>query len=260
MLIRSFWAPVRRLAAGIVLLVPLWQSCRFVLDYAGYYDFYVSHVKEPGWVSTMLDWFLNPPPWTLGPAIIVGLALIYWDSKRRQARLTLLPIGSEAPKLNNQFQEQKSRSITNISKEELFQKLESFARRVRSFEESKSEDMDIAIALFDVTNTRVESALLIAKRKASVSEIEDKEREVLALQSKADKLSDARISRLTSEFRAQFLSEAVQLRAELSRRTGRPVGGPDDPTTDLLDNGKFEIDALTTLTNHLHKMADRLPD
>ena len=96
-LFRITW---RKLVAGILFLPSLWQTCRPVLDYAGYYDFYVSHAKEPGWLGTMLDWFLNPPQWALGPSIVVGLLLIYWDLRSRQAKLAL-PSAGLHPKMKN---------------------------------------------------------------------------------------------------------------------------------------------------------------
>lgn len=86
------------------------------------------------------------------------------------------------------------------------------------------------------------------------------ENEALALEAKANSLDAARECRRLLEFQARFSQEAIRLRAELSRRTGRPAGGVDDPTRDLLDNDEFSLDSLKVLSSYLQEMADRLPD
>lgn len=85
--IRFFKAPWRKLV-GVGLLLPSgWQFCRWLLEGAGYVDFFNTHIKEPGWVGAVIEWLVNPPPWTFLPTIILGFALILWDERRR-ARLS----------------------------------------------------------------------------------------------------------------------------------------------------------------------------
>ena len=37
-------------------------------------------------MGTVFECLLNPPPWMAMPTIALGLALIYWDAKKRQAQ------------------------------------------------------------------------------------------------------------------------------------------------------------------------------
>jgi len=117
---------------------------------------------------------------------------------------------------------------------------------------------DVEEARIDVANAKIDSICRILSH--DIKEREELEEQILKLETKADALATARNQRRLLEFKAQFLQEAIRLRAELSQRSGRPVGGVDDPTSDLLDNGKFSFELLDMLINYLNEMASRLPD
>ena len=65
--------------------------------------------------------------------------------------------------------------------------------------------------------------------------------------------------RVASEFKARFAAKAVELRAELSRRTGIPVGGADDPARAILDEGRVDEATIGALRRALSDLAKRLP-
>jgi hypothetical protein len=75
--VRRHW---RKVTGGIVLL---WEFARGIVTWGGDIDFLISVVKDIGWVGLVIAWLLSPPDWFGPVAIVVGLALIYWDSKRK---------------------------------------------------------------------------------------------------------------------------------------------------------------------------------
>lgn len=148
--------------------------------------------------------------------------------------------------------------IRIITNQDLAAQVNAFTKRLRSFEAAENGVTDVEEMRLKAVNAKVDLAL--GKRGSDAASKEATKGEIAALELKANDLGKARAHRRLSEFQAQFLQEATQLRAELSRRTGRPVSGPDDPATDLLDKGKFDLSALRTLVSYFHEMADRLPD
>jgi hypothetical protein len=65
-----------------------------LFDWGARVDLVVAKLHEAGGVSGVLAFLLNPPPWFLGTTLIVGLALFYWDSRRRyrEPKLPELPL------------------------------------------------------------------------------------------------------------------------------------------------------------------------
>jgi len=136
------------------------------------------------------------------------------------------------------------RAITNP---ELATQLHVFTKRLRTFELIENGATDVEEARIDIMNAKI--GTLGRMLKADAASKNAIQSEIAGLETRASDLEMARSRRRLSEFQTQFLQEASQLRAELSRRTGRPVGGPDDPATDLLDKGKFEMKFLRALTS-----------
>ena len=70
-------------ALGLFSLVPsAFRLMKAGLDYAGYSDFIIGHIKEPGWVGDVLELLLNPPPALLLTTLLAGLLLIWWDVRK----------------------------------------------------------------------------------------------------------------------------------------------------------------------------------
>jgi hypothetical protein len=78
-------------------------------------------------------------------------------------------------------------------------------------------------------------------------------------QSRAELLKQDSVRRL-AEFNRKFAEEAIRLKVELSRRTGRLIDGPDDPTVELLWEHKLRDNSLQILCDFLQKMAEMLPN
>jgi hypothetical protein len=62
------------------------QRLRFVLDFGGYIDFIVAHMTEPGWLGVVIAALVDPPSGIILPLILLGLGLIYRDSRRSAVR------------------------------------------------------------------------------------------------------------------------------------------------------------------------------
>jgi hypothetical protein len=74
-----------RAILGVVALVqPAWTFFKWAMDWLGRIDLIASHLHDFG-VQAVLDFIENPPPGFLGPSIVIGLLLIWWDVKRKDA-------------------------------------------------------------------------------------------------------------------------------------------------------------------------------
>lgn len=96
----------RAVLGAATLIGPALQALRWIVTAAGDIDFIVTRAEEPGWVAVVLNFILNPPPWALLPFILIGLALILWDNRRRHKLGTVIapsmaasekPIGNSPP-------------------------------------------------------------------------------------------------------------------------------------------------------------------
>jgi hypothetical protein len=76
---RRHW---KAILGGIFLIPPILRGLRFVLDFGGYIDFVVAHMTEPGWLGVVIADLVDPPSGIILPLILLGLGLIYWDSRR----------------------------------------------------------------------------------------------------------------------------------------------------------------------------------
>lgn len=197
-------------------------------------------------------------PWVL-PALIASLAM--WAAYSYGARYAgstkaSAPLPTPAPVLGATTAA--SADMKGFTNPKLADQVQAFTKRLRNFELIENGATDVEEAKIDIMHAKISS--LGKMLKGDPASREAIEGEIARLETRANDLEKARAHRRLSEFQAQFLQEAIQLRAELSRRTGRPLHGADDPATDLLDKGKFELKSLKALISYLHEMSDRLPD
>jgi hypothetical protein len=73
----------RKILGGAVLI---WTVIREIIKFAGDVDFVITRSQDPGWVAVVINALLDPPGWLTIPLILVGLLLIYWDSRRTGSR------------------------------------------------------------------------------------------------------------------------------------------------------------------------------
>jgi hypothetical protein len=83
MSLRKHWLSV---VGALSLAESAWRGTRWLLDLAGTGEFVVGHVREPGWIGSMVAFVLNPPPWIFFPCFVVGALLIWHDLRRSQKR------------------------------------------------------------------------------------------------------------------------------------------------------------------------------
>src|SRR5205823_6255816 len=103
---------------GIFLIPPILRGLRFVLDFGGYIDFVVAHMTQPGWLGVVIADLVDPPSGIILPLILLGLGLIYWDSRRSAVRASVphisvtpavLPAAKESPLLRHYEEEDRKR-------------------------------------------------------------------------------------------------------------------------------------------------------
>lgn len=134
--LRATW---QRVVGVIALSLPLWQVCRSVLDFSGYIDFFATHTKEPGWVGVMLEWLLNPSPWTIAPAMVLGFGLLIWDGRRRQAGLMAMIPKPQAIEFSNDLRSSPTADIESLTRLALISRVETFTRNCEALKRKRTE-------------------------------------------------------------------------------------------------------------------------
>ena len=81
---RRHW---KAILGGIFLIPPILRGLRVVLDFGGYIDFFVAHMTQPSWLGVVIADLVDPPSGIILPLILLGLGLIYWDSRRSAVRV-----------------------------------------------------------------------------------------------------------------------------------------------------------------------------
>jgi hypothetical protein len=76
----------RALAGAATLIPAAIKGALALITFGSDVDFIVSRSQDPGWVGKMINWIIDPPGWAIVPLIVLGLAFIYWDVRRRGAR------------------------------------------------------------------------------------------------------------------------------------------------------------------------------
>src|ERR1700730_17976453 len=74
----------RAVLGGAALLPSLWRGFVWLFDWGARIDLIVTKLREYGEAAAVIEFLINPPPWFIFPAIIIGLLLIWWDVTRRQ--------------------------------------------------------------------------------------------------------------------------------------------------------------------------------
>lgn len=241
-----------RSLTGLLFLLPsAWQSCRHLLDYAGYYDFYVSHAKEPGWVGAVLECLLNPPPWTLLPTIALGLAFIYWDARKRKARPDLVIVGPKSGFAEVVVKDEPEKPVSNQQIATAASQLPTALRMANTLDNIRTPH--------DVKDP--EYIRLLGERFQLSDPVEKEriEKRIEHLRAVRPELLEAHFNRRLAEFKAKYRPMAIALRNEMCSRTGWPIYDPKDPTRDLIENDKMNKHSLGGLAQHLTRMAERLP-
>jgi len=240
-----------RSLTGLVFLLPsAWQSCRHLLDYAGYYDFYVSHAKEPGWVGTVLECLLNPPTWSLVPTIALGLVFIYWDTRNRHAESD---VAVARPKVGSAERPPKELEKP-VSNQQLATAVGQFSTILRTV-----NTLDNIRITHDVKDPEYIRLLGERFHPSDPAEKERVEKRIEHLRAMRPDLLEAHFNRRLAEFKAKYRSYAIVARNEMCSRTGWPVYDPNDPTRELMENNKIDEHSLEVLARYLTNMAERLP-
>ena len=86
-------------AIGAIDLI--YHLVRAALDFGGYIDLLLAHLesKEVTWVGRTISFISHPPPWFIIITILLGLLLIYWDTRRiTRAKTEEISMNSDQPK------------------------------------------------------------------------------------------------------------------------------------------------------------------
>src|SRR5258708_14565689 len=63
-------------------LLALYSVVTRILGFFGHADFTVTHINAPGWIGVVTNHLVSPPLWLPPPVLLIGMLLIYWESKR----------------------------------------------------------------------------------------------------------------------------------------------------------------------------------
>jgi hypothetical protein len=87
----------KRVASGVVgFLIIIYTVAISALDWASRGEFVYQKVKE-GWVEILLGHFVNPPPWALLIAVVLGFAFLYYTLKEERQSLPDAPFPYAKP-------------------------------------------------------------------------------------------------------------------------------------------------------------------
>jgi hypothetical protein len=74
----------RAIVGLLFFLQPAWGFVKWGLDWAGRIDLITSHLHDLK-VQAVFDFIQNPPAWSFFPSVGIGLLLIWWDVRRKEA-------------------------------------------------------------------------------------------------------------------------------------------------------------------------------
>lgn len=80
-LFKKHW---RAVLGSVAFLPSIWRGLVWLFDWGARVDLVITKLREYGGIAAVIEFLINPPPWFIFPAIIIGLLLIWWDTARRQ--------------------------------------------------------------------------------------------------------------------------------------------------------------------------------
>ncbi|TGR82781.1 hypothetical protein EN866_34710 [Mesorhizobium sp. M2D.F.Ca.ET.223.01.1.1] len=64
-----------------------------VFDWGARLDVIIAHVHELGWVGNVFAFFLDPPPWSIFPAFVIGFFFLVLEIRRTKSSPSAIPNG-----------------------------------------------------------------------------------------------------------------------------------------------------------------------
>lgn len=145
--------------------------------------------------------------------------------------------------------------LSALSDDDLARRVTSFELVVRGTEAGENSRVLLEFGGHELMSLRREQGNTPDRAKREFLQEQIKERE----QKRSELLRHSHIRRL-AEFNRKFAHEAIRFKVELSRRTGHPINGPDDPTVELLSQHNLNDKSLEVLCNFLREMVELLPN
>jgi hypothetical protein len=62
-----------------------------VFDWGARLDVIIAHVHELGWIGNVFAFFLDPPPWSIFPAFVVGFLFLVLEARRTKSSPSVMP-------------------------------------------------------------------------------------------------------------------------------------------------------------------------
>jgi hypothetical protein len=82
-LIARHWPTI----VGVLSNLPsIWRAFVSVFDWGARVDLVIAHWHELGWIGDVAAFLANPPSWFFAAAFVIGISLIFWDSRRHRSR------------------------------------------------------------------------------------------------------------------------------------------------------------------------------
>lgn len=236
------------------VLHPIWsRNLEYAIEQRGWekaLDAAIGVVPE--WVGATFGWLRLDGFWGGAAAVLLvwGSLETTYAVQRRRSGTAAVPDGLDRDRpvtiYGQQVGELSNRDLAN--RVSLFNLKLGTARGkdlMRKYEATKTLDRTLL-------KRRISNTLDPEKREKLRSELDD-------MEAYAREWEAADAERRTSEFKVLFTTEAIDLRNELSRRTGVPVGGGADPTRAILEDGCVSDDTMRALSSSLSDMTERLP-
>jgi hypothetical protein len=231
---RRHW---KAILGGIFLIPPILRGLRFFLDFGGYIDFIVAHMTEPGWLGVVIADLVDPPSGIILPLIVLGLGLIYWDSRRFAVRVKGPTVSRER--------------LSDLSNTLLRERASRFSAQLREFE------TEHALEERRIFQQEIEEM----RRQLPVKNAEDIERRNTIAKQHRSAMMERRAG-YQAVFNTRFRSLALEFREELCRREGvYPPYKPDIRYTAALEHGLLTgINPVSQVGDYLDELIRKLPD
>lgn len=196
-------------------------------------------LNPQGLTAHALSWIFSTNPWV--PTMLAGTATAFWGW------LAFPFVHSEKAAISPVSLKTRSQASTEVAT----------AKQLRTSDRSDnrafSSHVDAYCFLLKAFELEARTRL-----QAGIRELETAKKGV-----PSDRVSEWKIAhnrRMESEFNVRFRADAIKYRDALSKETGIPINGVDDPTVELLVHGKLSDGAsILSLVTFLKSMSRRLP-